>query len=448
MPDIEDILALTDENKRLVNLFLIKKIMAFKPNRMKGVFDRLEASLKVNNQESAINYEAMRKALARDFKNLEKLANDTEGLHRWFITRKNSSKLQIRILDNDFLLNCILSILGISYSDLFNKHNLSGLAEEPTLSSELPNTDYDDFQYKSDIKNINAKLDLIIEKYSGYQIRKTYMLRYNNLIDYLLFFKIEFIGSCHLPEINGFSQKKINGSEIQRDDKEIYGYNFYFIQHYLNSMIRENAKVSSLFSKFLSSSINDLKTKRMLCPFFMIGILVELLHMFIVAGNKSGKSIFKIIRGYIFDYFSSGTFDNKIILEKVRNTRDKTFYLIEHLLDHEINPNNEICIKSEILFVKLLENIFNLFSISLPSFMQLKNVINNTDEIKNIEKKIKVLVTPGINLSFGVKQEQLEYLDECTNQIEEIQYELDEYYIGKAESPGKLEEGKNYITSS
>jgi len=444
MPNVEDTLALTDENKRLVNLFLFEKIKAF---GIQGVFDRLEASFKVNNQKSTIDYEAMKKALQRDLKDLNNLSNNAEKLRHWFITRKKSSKLQIRILDNNFLLNCILSILGINYSELFNKDNLPGQAEEPTLSDDLPNTDYDDFQYKLDIKNINAKLDLIIEKYSGYQIRKTYMLRYNNFIDYLLFFKIGFIPSCHDPEINGFSKKILNGSEVQREDKEIYGYNIYIIYYYLNNMIRENAKVSSLFSKFVDLSINDLKTKRMLCPFFMIGILVELLHMFIVAGIKSKKSIFKIIKGNIFDIFSSGTEDNKIILEKVRNTRDKTFNLIEHLLDHEINPNDEICIKSEILFLKFLENVFNLFSLAFPSFKQIKNIIINTDEIKNIEKKIKELATPGINISFIVKQEQLGYLDECTNQIEEIQNELDEYYVGKADVPGKPEEGKIYITS-
>ena len=178
------ILALTNENQRLVNFNLLNKVKNNELGGMKALFDKLDASLK---GEGLLKYDGMKRAVERNIKDLSNLAGNPDELDEWLRNRKKSSSLQIRITPALFLLNNILVLLGISFEDLFNKNTLPGIAEKNAADIETIKDEMDSKETCLLLREMNSKLDEIKDKYIGKRIRKRYMDRYNDLIEYLFF---------------------------------------------------------------------------------------------------------------------------------------------------------------------------------------------------------------------------------------------------------------------
>ena len=245
-----EILALSDENQRLVNLNLLNKIKGFRRGGMKGLHDELDQCFKITGQGSSIDYGAMKKAIGRDFKDLNNLVNNPNKLHSWLKNRKDSGKLQIRISDNHFLLNNILMILGIQFNDLFKKDNLPGQAEVPIYYNESSVEHEDSEQDRFLLNEINTKLDNILNKYVGEKLRKTYMERFYDFFQYINFLRSTFILSSFKPEKSGFSCALDNNRNRTRAASEIYMYDFWFISFYMNTMMHKKYSIQKMFVDF------------------------------------------------------------------------------------------------------------------------------------------------------------------------------------------------------
>jgi hypothetical protein len=423
-----DSLPLTDENLRLVNLYLLSKIKEFKPKGMKGVFDNLDTSFKWNG---LFDYEAMRKAIKRDLKDLQKLKAKPEELKNWLHNQKNSQKLQIRINGDQFLQNNIFKIIGISFEDLFDKDNLPGEVEVPIEDEEIDDGIDDSKQGEALLQEINAKLDTIIEKYAGDKIRITYMNRFFDLTEYIFIISNNFLKSFYNPIECGFTNKDENGKGRLMNTKEIYGAELIFIHSFMDKLRQKKYPIRILLNKrFLFNSDIELPVKRMLSPFFLIGILEQLLINFIRSGIRNNKSIFSIMNKNMFD-FSRKPYDTKILLDKVVMANTKTISFINHVLDSNIKPDDNFCIECEKLFVEFVNNISSLFQLLLPILLDFRNIYYKP--LKEMETEINDLFKPGKQYSFGIRIEQVEYFDTFINKIEEIQIGLEQYYAGNVD---------------
>ncbi|MCL2244203.1 MAG: hypothetical protein FWC03_07015 [Treponema sp.] len=430
MYQIDEILALTDENQRLVNLNLLYQIRKFRQGGIKGLYDKLDKCFKNTGHMSSIDYEAMRKAIGRDFNQLCKLANNPNKLHSWLEKRKDSGKLQIRISDNHFLLNNILMILEIPFNELFNKDKLPGHAEAFLNDDELSVDDEEAMQDKYFLREINSKLDTILYKYAGEKIRKTYMERFNDFFQYINFLRNTFLLSSFKPEKSGFSCGLDNNRNRTRTASEIYMYDFWFISFFMNTMMHKKYSIQKMFVDFTNNTNYNLNFRRMISPLFMIGMLLQLLINFINSGKKNKKSIFRLVEGSSFDFFDKGNFDNDKVLASANSAYRKTTDSIQFMLENIIIPNNETCIKYEIIFVNFINNTFDLFSSVMPILERPINDISNT---KEMEDKIRNLFTPGYYVTFCIRLEQLKYLTKYIEIIEEAQIGLAEFFRGNVD---------------
>jgi hypothetical protein len=426
------ILPLNDENLRLVNLYLLSRIREFKPKGMQGLFDNLDNSFK---KEGLLKYDKMKAAIKRDLEVLQSLNDNPKELRKWLNSQKETEKLQIRIKGDIFLLNNILQSLGISFEDLFNKDNLPGIAEASIGDTEIDDADDKQNQIDEILQEMNTKLDTIIEKYTGDKTRIKYMRRFNDLIESTALISNMLIQSFDKPKEFGFSKKKDNDILYSTKTREIYGTGLFFIQTF-SKKLRKNNKINILLNeRFLNNNAIELPVKRILSPFFLMGILEQLLINFIISGIRNRKAIFYIIKGNISDYFQffKDTFDTKELLIKVREANTKIISFISHVLRTGLKPDDDICIKCEILLVEFVNSISSLFQLLLPTFGDLNKIFKMSSDDKDMENNINKLFNPGMYYSFGIKYEQLAYFDTFMEKLEEMRIELDRYYIGNVD---------------
>jgi hypothetical protein len=424
-------LPLTDENQRLVNLRLLRMVQSFKPKGMEGLFAALDFSLKQEGEEDLLTYDGMRRAVNRDIKKLSNLAGKQKELRRWLKTRKNSGKLQIRITKHQFLLNNILSLLGLQFEDLFDKDKLPGEADETSDACDVSIKDDDDRETRKILQEINSKLDKVIFQQKRDKIRKPYSQRFNDLYFYLLLVKNTMIELCDNPEQNGFAFKKQGDNKEQRTPQEIYNSDFSFLFVSLQN-IHGKSKIKKLFSDLHKNANNNFGIGRLISPLFMIGILAQLFIYFIICGNRTGKQIFQIMEGNAMDFLKRHDSDNDEVLDKLEKVNNKTIGLIKHILSTEINISDELCAEYEILFVRFFYNTDKLFEKQVPIWNNMFNIPNR----KEMENRIIENFTLGYLFSFHIKREQLDYLDTFVKDAEQAQFDLENNYVGNVETAG------------
>jgi hypothetical protein len=442
-------LPLTDENQRLVNLRLLKAVKSYNPKGIKGLFTALDSSIKKEGEEDILTYEGMRGAVRRDIKNLIDLDGKPEELRQWLKTKKGNQKLQVRITKNQFLLNNILCLLGLQFEDLFDKDKLPGKADETPEANDFSIKDDDAQETRKILQEINSKLDKVVFQQEGAKIRKTYLQRLSDLTFYLFFFRDSFLMKLFEPEKKGFSfdiEQNEEQNEIMRKGKEgtnenIYTYDYFFISTFI-SRIHKKSRLFKLFNTFQKSANNDFSFGRLLGSLFLMGILIQLLICFIISANRNKKAIFHIVDGTISDFFSKGNYDNNIVLEKLKILHKKTVYIIQHILESEIKPNEYLCVKYEILFIRFFNYTHDLFQNVLPISDMIKNIGKASYNKKEVESKINEMLVPGIYITFGIKSSQLDYLDNYIKEIEDAQLDLENYYVGNMDMAGIQTNGK------
>ena len=431
MDDNDVLLALTNENQRLVNLSLLAKIQAYKPDGMKGLFDRLDASLK---GEGLLKYDGMRKAVNRNFRKLSDLADEPDELAEWLRSRKKSSGLQIRITPDHFLLNNILALLGIRFEDLFAKDTLPGIAEGNSAAPEIPDDDINSKENGLLLKEISSKLDEIKDKYIGRRIRKTYKDRLNDLTKYFLLIQNNLLSSYTEPDVTGFSNashKHFFGIELKQI--QIYTLNLYHVMYFMGKIINRRFPIYKLFLKFQSAKYSSSKTRRLFIPFFLLGILEQLVMNIIRSGITNNIHIFFTIQEVSTENLSadwSYKHHNTKLLEQVKEANNKTINFIKYILKNEVNPSDDFCEECEIFFIKRFKDIHSLFHSPTSSFTIWDMIMESSNiSINEIPNRLKNSLKPGLFVSFNVKEEQLRCFEESIEKIEVLQKKLDEYYV-------------------
>ena len=333
--------------------------------------------------------------------------------------------------------NNILVLLGIRFEELFDENNLPGIAETSVADIETPETGENSKNDSLLLKEINTKLDIIIDKYAGKRKRKTYMDRFADLSQYMFLFQ-QFSTSYFEPEKNGFSKRVEKRYQENNFTQEIYGHSFWFVSYFMNNLNKRN-KICKLFEDFQYVVPANLESRRLLVPFFMMGMLEQLIINLIISGIKNNRPVFRIrIREENFtDWFNScfqpKTCDDQILLGKLKNTHAKTRDFIKHALDNKIMPSNDFCVKCEVFFVRFFKNTFSLFQTDVSINTKLQDIFANHSNINEMEKRLKESLIPGFFFSFDVRKEQLGYLEEYVDKIEEIQIELGRYYAGNVD---------------
>ena len=417
-------LALTNENQRLVNLNLLDRIRAYQPGGMKGLFGKLDASLK---GEDLLKYEGMKKAVNRNLKELSNLAENPDELARWLGSRKKSKNLQLTITPNHFLLNNILVLLGIRFEDLFDKDALPGTAEKNTADIGICDDDTDSRDTNLLLMEINNKLDEIKDKYIGKRIRNTYKNRYSHLHQYFLHVKDEILPSYITPELSGFSKMlDLLGNEMSQ--KSLYDCNFYYVTNFIMNMTHRECSIRKSFLKFQVAKFTSPKTRRLFIPFFLLGILEQLLVDIINSGISNNKPIF-FITGEKFSCLDDyKIYDNGKLLKLARKTGRKTIGFIKFILTHEVIPSDSFCEKCEKFFVKQFKGIYTLFQSPLPQLFARQIMNSKPLAIDKVQYMFKNPLEPDILFIFGIKEEQLGCFEQSIKTIEDLQIELEEYH--------------------
>ena len=249
MTEPKIILPLTDENQRLVNLNLLKKVKEYKRGGITGVHRRLDPSNIVDEKGNLQKVRTMERAIERDYKKLHILDGKPKELHQFlegFNRRKK--RLQIRITNNHFLLNNILCILGMRYEDLFDKNQLPGQAELSTNINGISDELEESMDTILELKKINTKLDTIIFNYSGEKIRKNTFARFYDLCQCIFSFRDLFIPYFYKPEDYGFSFLMKNDDRQKLSSETIYERDYLFVYSSIN-LLHKRHKIHSLFDK-------------------------------------------------------------------------------------------------------------------------------------------------------------------------------------------------------
>jgi hypothetical protein len=422
-------LPLTDENQRLVNLKLLRLIYQYQEGGVTGLYDHLVPSMKRDGDKIILSKDGMRKAVKRDRGELTKLAGDgnTEELHRWLKNKKKSSMLQVRITPNQFLLNNILSLLGVPFESLFDKDKLPGAADEPGFGADLSDKDAVGKEDRKLLLQINDKLDKILLKQDRGRTYRTLKKRFFYLTEYCTLLRWVFINIYEMPSENGFSfQKGEKTQELSAD--QIYRKNYLFLLYNIDKLHRRD-KIHKLFTDMNTWENNTLEFGRLLTPFFMTAILLQLMTSLVKAGLRNGNDIFQILSGNIFlENFKITKYDNEKILEKLEKAHKKTIGIIEHIRENDLVVEKKFCNKCEILCVEFFRTTEDLFGNFMPIMKIFGNIsFNGRTEM---EKKIGDLFVPGTGIAFAIKQEQIDYLDKYVADIEDTQIELGKYYVG------------------
>jgi hypothetical protein len=443
MAENQSVLPLTDKNQLLVNQNLLNRVIYYKPKGMLGLYEKLDRSLKKDEEGSLLTYDGMRKAINRDLKSLSESADNPEKLHKWLNQRhKKNERLQIRITANQFLLNNILSILGIRYEDLFDRNQLPEHTEEPSADNNIPDRFEDPMENGMLLKEINSKLDEILRKYKDKKNRKNYLARYNDLFQCISFFNNIFISAFHNPKEKGFSLEMINGSEQKSSSGEIYKIDLFFIHYLMNNMISDNRWIKKSFIYFQENQDNyTLDLKRMVCSVFMIEILWQILIDFINRGIRSKKPIFRLIEKDFINFadyldfmgvYDKAKADTEKVLKKIKEAQTKTHKIINFMLKKTIRPDVATCEKYEGICATIFVYVSDLFQFVLPD---IKKMIDPSN-IKNMEDNIGKLFTPGLYYKFNIKPEQLDFLEEYMDSIEEAQMGLKPFLRGNYDVVG------------
>jgi hypothetical protein len=426
----EKSLDLTDENQRLVNLKLLRLIYEYKLGGITGLYERLSLSRHIGIK-AGLSKEGMRKAIHRDLQNLENLAGKPDNLRKWLKKRKNSQRLQIRIAPNQFLLNDILSLLGVSFESLFDKNHLLGIADESIFDTDLNDEQEINNENKELLLQINAKLDIILQRQSGERNYRTLRKRFFDLIEYIFIFREILSRIYNTPQETGFSfTKNKNTSEPKKHlTNEIYGRNYIFIIYFMGK-IHKKHRIHKLFDNMERLKNNDFWFGRLLSSFFMAAILLHLMKYFVYAGIRNKKNIFKILEGDVFDFFRIPDYDNKKIFEKLKLPYSKTINIIRHIQDFEIRIEEGFCVECEKFLVNFFINTDSLFSTPDLTFSIKEGFFNNFNTRNDMNKKLNDLFSLRKILIFAIRSDQLDYLDKYHEDIEEIQIKLENYYIG------------------
>ena len=396
--------------------------------------------MKKDGQDDIFTYDGMRKAVRRDIADLEKTAGNPERLRRWLNRKKDGKKLQIRITKNQFLLNNILCLLGIRFEDLFNSKNLPGKVDEIENTELLPNKGEDTQETGKLLQEINAKLDEIILKQEGEKPRKNYIQRFTDISTYLLFVKNIVLSSCDEPEKSGFSYVKNGNGKNKRTLQEIYANNFSFLCIAMQNINRKT-RLQKLFTGLHNMHDDNFSIGRLISPLFMTGILIHLFINFIKSGNRNRKPIFQIIEGNMPDFFKWGNYDNNKVLEKLEASNERILNLIKHILSCKIIPEENLYIKYEKIFISFFNNTNSLFDKQVPVWHNMFSDFFNIGR-KEMENQITKKFTPGYFFSFGIKQEQLEYFDKFGKEMDDAQFDLEDYYVGNVDTAGTSTTGK------
>jgi hypothetical protein len=261
-------LSLTDENQRLVNLHLLRLIYR-QEGGVTGLYEHLASSMKRDGDKIVLSKDGMRKTIRRDCKELEELAGNPESLHKWLKNKKKNQKLQVRITPNQFLLNNILSLLGVSFESLFDKDQLPGATGEPVFDADLSDREETSKNDRELLLQINEKLDKILQKQDRGRSYRTFNKRFFDLMEYCTLLRGMFANIYEMPSKNGFSFQKGNESQ-ELSVKHIYGNNYLFLRYNIDKLQRSD-KNHKLFAKMNTCKNDTLEFGRLLAPFLHVG---------------------------------------------------------------------------------------------------------------------------------------------------------------------------------
>jgi hypothetical protein len=121
----------------------------------------------------------------------------------------------------------------------------------------------------------------------------------------------------------------------------------------------------------------------------------------------------------------------------MENANKKTIDSIKYILKFESRirePDDDICVEYEIIFIKFINYTFGLFQAMLPIYEKMKDIMAQASDAKEMEDKIKEFYTPGQYMTFGIRKEQLDYLEKYIDVIDEAQIKLSKYYYGKEDA--------------
>jgi hypothetical protein len=100
------------------------------------------------------------------------------------------------------------------------------------------------------------------------------------------------------------------------------------------------------------------------------------------------------------------------------------------MLQSEIKPDEEICIKYEIIFVNFINYTSALFETTVPIFERFIHFMNIQFSAKEMEEKITKLNTPGLFRAFSIEPEKLKYLELYIKEIGKMQRGLTNFLRG------------------
>jgi len=197
-------------------------------------------------------------------------------------------------------------------------------------------------------------------------------------------------------------------------------------------MINRKIPIYKLFLRFENAKYSSLETRRLFIPFFLLGILEQLV-INIIASRNSKIPMFSAVEEDSTENISFGShdkYDNTEVLKMVKETNYKTTGFIEHILINEVNPSEDFCKECEIFFIKQFKDICSLFqSPTLPFNIWDIIMKSQNRNINELPSQFKKSLKYGLLVSFNIEACQLDCFKRSSEVIENFQIKLEEYYV-------------------
>jgi hypothetical protein len=342
--------------------------------------------------------------------------------------------LQVRITPNQFLLNNILSLLGISFESLFDKAQLPGAADEPVFDTDLSGKEETGKKVRDLLLQINDKLDKILLKQDRGRTYQRFSKHFSELTEYIYFLRYIFDYTYDTPCENGFSFQKGDKSQ-ELSAKQIYSTNYYFISWQIKKLHGRD-KIHRSFANMATCKNNTYEFGRLASPFFILALLLHLLINLMNSGIINKKAIFQIFSENISsNLFKTTEHDNKTASDLFKNAYTETSHVIQNIQKKELNVTNELCVKCEKLCVNFFNNTEKLFSNLIPIQFRINDILNNINTRIELERKLEDSF--GTIATFGIQQGWLDYLDKYIEDMGEFQISLGKYYVENEEAISK-----------
>jgi hypothetical protein len=224
------------------------------------------------------------------------------------------------------------------------------------------------------------------------------------------------IGKLGNPTETGFEHDK---DKVKIFDNERYQ-EYYQLTEYLIRKINHKSILHKLFGEIHNQKNDNLLFARLLFPWLMIAIFINIFLSFTKSAIKNNKPIFKISEENLNDFFYHSNLDAVKISEKFVKANKKTLDIIKHINQHKnkITPDRKLCMENEKIFVFFFTHVDSLFKTSRP-FLNISNIISSAN-IFEVLKEIEKFNRGELLFFFLIKPEQLDFIETYIEYIDDI----------------------------